>query len=90
MSKKHKSNAHAHKAVKNKPRPWLYAGLAVIAVLVVWVLVRPTAAPDPAAVAQAEQIELGKTVYAQQCAACHGADGNSAESFSIPDGPALP
>lgn len=83
MSKGHKHKSRT--AVKNKPRPWLYAGLAVIAVLVVWVLVRPTAAPDPTAVAQAEQIALGKTVYAQQCAACHGLNLEGQPDWQTPN-----
>lgn len=46
--------------------------------------IEPGAPPPPAATTKAQRLEIGKQVYAQNCAACHQADGTGIPSAFPP------
>jgi len=73
------------------PHRVIIAGLVVLAVAVILTgcpstaTPTPTASPPttPAAQTMGQLAELGKTVYAANCAGCHGSDGQSGQAPAL-------
>ena len=85
MSKSHKSHPKSSAPAVNWPLIGGIIGLLVLVFIVVLAVGRRPVSTNPASTAD---LELGRQVYAQQCALCHGANLEGEENWREynPDG----
>ncbi|MGF1597748.1 MAG: c-type cytochrome [Acidimicrobiales bacterium] len=68
-----------------RPARWRTAGLAIVAAMAA-VLPACVSGDLPAAPADDAELVEGRTVYAAQCASCHGADGSGGTGSRLDEG----